>query len=53
MGERTGSRVFQWVWSYVPVGARTFIYIGIDDLATCRACVCGFVIGEFSIDSAF
>ncbi|KAL0933287.1 class II Aldolase and Adducin domain-containing protein [Colletotrichum truncatum] len=23
MGERTGSRVFQWVWSYVTITARS------------------------------
>ncbi|KAK0378338.1 hypothetical protein CLIM01_04304 [Colletotrichum limetticola] len=27
MGERTGSRVFQWVWSYVAVKRRVRAYI--------------------------
>ncbi|KAL0944239.1 hypothetical protein CTRU02_202126 [Colletotrichum truncatum] len=26
MGERTGSRVFQWVWSYVVIPAAQFHY---------------------------
>ncbi|KAK1962280.1 hypothetical protein LY78DRAFT_586920, partial [Colletotrichum sublineola] len=28
MGERTGSRVFQWVWSYVMVCDSEMVYIG-------------------------
>ncbi|KAL0934070.1 hypothetical protein CTRU02_210869 [Colletotrichum truncatum] len=28
MGERTGSRVFQWVWSYVTVGKSQEVYQG-------------------------
>ncbi|KAK1967457.1 hypothetical protein LY78DRAFT_493994 [Colletotrichum sublineola] len=30
MGERTGSRVLQWVWSYVKVHAHEMVYIGMD-----------------------
>ncbi|KAL0933380.1 hypothetical protein CTRU02_212343 [Colletotrichum truncatum] len=28
MGERTGSRVLQWVWSYVPGHYREASYVG-------------------------
>ncbi|KAK0375282.1 hypothetical protein CLIM01_07368 [Colletotrichum limetticola] len=27
MGERTGSRIFRWVWSYVLVCGRRFHYV--------------------------
>ncbi|KAL0933373.1 hypothetical protein CTRU02_212336 [Colletotrichum truncatum] len=27
MGERTGSRVFQWVWSYVVISILSSVYI--------------------------
>ncbi|KAK1853357.1 hypothetical protein CCHR01_03984 [Colletotrichum chrysophilum] len=33
MGERTGSRVFQWVWSYVTFGSSRALYIP-------RKCAC-------------
>ncbi|KAK0652971.1 hypothetical protein B0T16DRAFT_108621 [Cercophora newfieldiana] len=37
MGERTGSRIFQWVWSYVSVESREGVYdgrLGITSMET-------------------